>query len=53
MEVNSSCVDWEGVVPQCKLLFTTESNEDRGTATDMGLINVYLPQGIKEDDICG
>ena len=43
VEVDSSSIDREGDVPQCKLLFTTEPNEDRGVAMDMGLINVHLP----------
>ena len=53
MEVNSSCVDWEGVVPQCKLLFAAKPDEDRGAVVDMRLINVNLPQGTMEDDVCG
>jgi len=53
VEVDSSCVDWEGDVPQCKRLLTAESDEDCKVMMDVSFINVHLLQGTEEDDIGG
>ena len=53
VEVDSSCANWKGVVPQCKLILSTKLNEDRGVAMNVKLIYDHLPQSIEKDDIGG
>ena len=42
VEVDSNRIDQEGDVPQHKLLFTAEPNEDCGATMDVRLIYVHL-----------
>ena len=42
MEVDSGCVDWEGDVPQCELMFAAESDQDYGAMVDVSFIDVHL-----------
>ena len=34
-------------------MFAAEPNEDCGATVDVRFIYVYLPQSIKENDVCG
>ena len=51
MEVDSSHVDREGDVPQCKFLFAAELDENCGATMDVGLIYVHFLQSVEENDV--
>ena len=34
-------------------MFAAKTNKDCGASVDVRFIYVYLPQSIKEDDVCG